>query len=225
MLAAQKPLAAFGKRLPPPFARRDGLPPSRADSDAFRELVLARIVREAFRLSENAALPRTKAAFEALSALGTPRLDAAFSAVTRAVAGVRSELDSTWRALERASQQPSGTAAARDIQAQLEHLLASDLVANVELERLEHVPRYLRAAQTRLARAITDPRKDADKHAPFAPVWAAFLAKQPGARDRKAALALRWAFEELRVAIFAPELKPATPVSVASLSLLVSSLR
>jgi ATP-dependent helicase HrpA len=224
-LAAQKPLAAFGKRLPPPFARRDGLPPSRADSDAFRGLVLARIVKEAFRLSDTAPLPRTKAAFEALCALGTPRLDAAFSAVTRAVAGVRSELDSTWRALERASQQPSGTAASRDIQAQLEHLLAPDLVANVELERLEHVPRYLRAAQTRLARAITDPRKDADKHAPFAPVWAAFLAKQPGARDRKAALALRWAFEELRVAIFAPELKPATPVSVASLSLLVSSLR
>jgi hypothetical protein len=36
---------------------------------------------------------------------------------------------------------------------------------------------------------------------------------------------LRWAFEELRVAIFAPELKPATPVSVANLTLALASLR
>jgi hypothetical protein len=37
--------------------------------------------------------------------------------------------------------------------------------------------------------------------------------------------ALRWSFEELRVAIFAPELKPAVPVTLASIELVLSSLR
>ncbi|HVJ17087.1 MAG TPA: DUF3418 domain-containing protein, partial [Polyangiaceae bacterium] len=70
-----------------------------------------------------------------------------------------------------------------------------------------------------------DPRKDADKLAPFSPVWATYLAKQKGARDRGRSRALRWAFEELRVAIFAPELKPALSVSVASLTQSVAALR
>ena len=78
------------------------------------------------------------------------------------------------------------------------------------LARLAHYPRYLRAAQVRLGRAVDDPQKDARKLAPFAPVWASFLAKFGAARDQEAAWDLRWDFEELRVAIFAPELT--TPV-------------
>ena len=55
-------------------------------------------------------------------------------------------------------------------------------------------------------------------------IWP-YLAKQKGARDRGRSRALRWAFEELRVAIFAPELKPALSVSVASLTQSVAALR
>jgi ATP-dependent helicase HrpA len=72
---------------------------------------------------------------------------------------------------------------------------------------------------------MSDPRKDADKLAPFAPLWASFLNKEPNATDRDSARALRWAFEELRVAIFAPELKPAQPVTLAGIALAVSTLR
>ena len=99
------------------------------------------------------------------------------------------------------------------MRAQLELLLLPDTLQHAELARLEHYPRYLRAAQARLARAINDPRKDASKAEPFAPVWQAFLAKRASLRDQTAARRFHFLLEELRVSLFAPELKPAQPVS------------
>jgi ATP-dependent helicase HrpA len=224
-LASQRALSAFAKRVPAPLPRADRMPHPRTESDAFRGRVLLRVIEEAFELSPSDPLPRDKASFDQRLQSGTRRVDAAFERVTRALTALAAELDKTQRALAATANQPSGTLAARDIRAQLEHLLAGDLVLSIELAQLEQYPRYLRAAQTRLARAITDPRKDADKVAPFAPLWAAFLGKQPGARDRAAARALHWELEELRVAIFAPELKPAFPVSAAAIARNLEQLR
>jgi ATP-dependent helicase HrpA len=224
-LGARSSLDALGKRIPPPFPRAGRMPPSRAEQDAFRELIVSRVVRDAFGISEESALPRTRTAFDAVLRAGLPRIEAVFSGLGRAIGAAAAELDKLERALDGVATQPSGTLAGKDIRAQLEKLCPADLMRSLEVERLEQFPRYLRAAQARLTRAIHDPRKDADKLAPLVPVWNAFLAKQPSARDQKAASALRWAFEELRVAIFAPELKPALSVSLASLSLSVSSLR
>jgi ATP-dependent helicase HrpA len=224
-LGSQRALTAFAKRVPPPLPRADRMPHSRAESDTFRDQVLLRVVEEAFELTAGAALPRDKPAFEARLAAGTRRIAAAFERVTRALAGVASELDKTQRALAAAATQPSGTLAARDIRAQLDQLIAPDLVLSVELEQLEQYPRYLRAAQTRLGRAITDPRKDADKFAPFLPLWTTYLDKRRTARDRAGARALLWELEELRVAIFAPELKPAFPVSVIVVARSLEQLR
>ncbi|MES1178501.1 MAG: ATP-dependent RNA helicase HrpA [Myxococcales bacterium] len=224
-LAARSPLSVFAKQVPPPFANRSALLIPRSEVEAFRELFLARVVEEAFELAEGAVLPRRKPAFDELLAAGTPRIASAFKRVERATAAASAELQNTLRALASAAKHPSATAASSDIRAQLEQMFPSDLLLTVELARLEQFPRYLRAAQARLTRAIADPRKDADKLAPFAPLWSAFLAKRGSATDRAATRALRWAFEELRVAIFAPELKPASPVSVASITTTLSALR
>jgi ATP-dependent helicase HrpA len=56
-------------------------------------------------------------------------------------------------------------------------------------------------------------------------LWATFLAKLSTSRDQETARALRWSFEELRVAIFAPELRTPTPVNVATLAAAVGALR
>jgi ATP-dependent helicase HrpA len=223
-LASARTLAGLAKRAPPPFPRRPGLPASRSESEAFTERVLARVVQDAFQLT-SAPLPRSKAEFDALLAQGSSRVEPAFNALAQLIRAASVELDKTLRALDGASKHPGATAASKDMRAQLEQLFSDDLLEQIELGQLAHFPRYLRAMQTRLARALSDPRKDADKLAPFAPLWAAFLAKQPGLVDREGARSLRWAFEELRVAIFAPELKPAMPVSVANLSLAVAALR
>jgi ATP-dependent helicase HrpA len=224
MLAARQTLSALTPRLPPPLARPRGALPSRAESDAVRAQLLGRIVDTAFRL-EDTPLPRNKQAFDALVAFGTPRLDATFRVFVDLLKPIATELDRVLAALKSASRHPSGRHAIDDIYAQLEELVPPDFVARTPFDRLEHVPRYLRAVQARLQRAIADPRKDMAKHAPFAPLWKTFLAKRPGYRDAAAAEDLRWTFEELRVAIFAPEQKPAAPVSAAKVAAALSALR
>ncbi|HEY6556386.1 MAG TPA: ATP-dependent RNA helicase HrpA [Polyangiaceae bacterium] len=223
-LAVGKALSAIGKRVPPPFTRRAGLLVPRAESDAFRELVLMRTVQEGFGILAGGGIPRSKAQFDALLALGTPRLEASFQRIVRAISAAASELEKTARALDSAAKQPSGAAAVRDVHAQLDALFPRDLLRDIELSQLDQYPRYLRAVQTRLARAVNDPRKDAEKAAPFAPLWTAFLAKRETTDQRDELLRVRWLLEELRVAIFAPELKPALPVSTASVTVELGKL-
>lgn len=207
-LGARQTLSAVVPRLPAAFARPSGAQASRAETESFRADLVDRIVELAFRL-DSEPIPRTAAEFEGRLKAGLPRVSAAAKVVTDAILPVHAELGETLAALRSAGKHPSGRLALLDIQAQLEHLFPLDLMAWVPIARLGHYPRYLRAARARLQRAIADPRKDADKHAPFAPLWTAFLAKKP--RDPE----LYWLFEELRVAIFAPELKTPVPVSVA----------
>ncbi len=224
-IAARRELSSVAPRTPPAFTQPNGGPPSRANDEAFRAMVLARVLDEAFGLGDGSALPRTKTAFEALVASGTPRIAPAFRLLSDAIARIATELNKTLKALRAASSHPSGTAAVLEIRAQIELLFPTDLVATTPLTILQQLPRYLRACEIRLGRAVTDPRKDAEKLAPFAPAWAEFLAKGGSARDQEAARELRWMFEELRVAIFAPELKALVPVSVAKLKAALAALR
>ncbi len=224
-LAAHSPLSVFAKQCPPPFSLRAAFLTPRASVQAFRESFLARLVEEAFGCVEGAPLPHDKASFDAQLTAGMPRIASTFKVLESATLAASAELQSTLRALESAAKHPSATLASSEIRAQLGQLFAPDLIETVPLSRLAQFPRYLRAAQARLTRAISDPRKDADKLAPFAPLWAAFLARQSTIGDRSSAIALRWAFEELRVAIFAPELRPAATVTLASLTQALSQLR
>lgn len=224
-IAARQTISAISPRLPGALARPNGALPSRAETEAHRALLLGRIVEDAFELGDAHELPRTKAAFDRKVAAGAPRVAAAFKQWVDTLAPVATELDKTLLALRNASRHPSGRAAIVDMYAQLEHLVPPDLLATIPLARLVHFPRYLRAMQARLQRAVSDPRKDADKLAPFSPLWDAFLKRRPSIRDREAAASLRWAFEELRVAIFAPELKTPIPVSTAKLSAALAALR
>ena len=212
MLAARGHVAVCASRMPPPFPTLDGAPPARGRAEAFKALVLARSVDDAFGLLPGAPLPRTKVAFEALVREGSPRIEPAARAWVTAVVSTSLLLAATLAALKAASRGPSGSVAVRDIRSQLGHLFPADLLEWIPLLRLLDYPRYLRAAQVRLSRAVANPAKDAGKAEPFIPLWETFLAKRATVRDPQAAQELRWAFEELRVAIFAPEL--ATPISV-----------
>lgn len=224
-LTARSAVSAVAPRIPPAFARPNGAMTSRTDNDAFRAMVLARIVDAAFGLAEGTPLPRTKSAFEQLGSAGAPRIATAFRLFADAITAIAKELDKTLQVLRTASKHPSGRAAVVDIYAQIEQLFPADLMVSVPMGRLEHIPRYLRAAQARLARAVTDPRKDTEKLAPFATLSASFHAKRTTARDQAAAAELRWALEELRVAIFAPELKTPVPVSLPKMTAAVAALR
>ncbi|MFP2895694.1 DUF3418 domain-containing protein [Corallococcus sp. 4LFB] len=164
-------------------------------------------------------------AFEARVQEGSPRIEQAARDWANAVVATSAELAETLAALKAASKGPSGAAAVRDIRSQLAQLFPAKLIEWIPLGRLLHYPRYLRAAQARLARAVANPAKDAGKAAPFTPLWESFLARSATVRDPEAAQELRWAFEELRVAIFAPEVTTPVSVTVAKVGAALAALR
>jgi len=111
--------------------------------------------------------------------------------------------------------------ACADISAQLAALLAKNFIATVPYERLTHYPRYLKAAGLRLDKARADAARDARLMAEWQ------VLGRPWERERMALLKagqtdplledFRWLLEELRVALFAQELKTPSPVSVKRL--------
>ena len=224
-LSARKLVSAVTTRLPPALPRPRGGMISRADHEHFRAQVLIRILDEATGIGADAELPRDQHAFDDLVVAATPRLPPAFEAFTDAIKATATELETTLRALDAASKQPSGKSAITDIRAQLDVLFSHDLITWVPLAQLRHFPRYLKAIRARMTRAVADPRKDADKQATFSPALGTYLAKRDTAKDRQSVDELRWAFEELRVSVFAPELKTAVPVSVVRVAAAVAGLR
>jgi ATP-dependent helicase HrpA len=120
-------------------------------------------------------------------------------------------------------------AAATDIRQQVERLLAPGFLARTPWERLQHLPRYLKAAASRLEKLRADPRRDAERAAQLAPLEQAWRreisarAKLGGASPELEQFG--WLLEELRVSLFAQELKTPVPVSAKRLSRLWQTLR
>lgn len=218
LLAHQRALATHEKALPktlePLTATVSPIGHSSAQRERFRRVVVERALLEALPLPTE--LPRTRAAFEDWSKTALPRMERTLPAVLQAVGAVNVELRETRAALVQAAKQPSGAAAIRDMVAQMEQLFPDDMLLQVSISQLSQFPRYLKGIRVRLQRAITDPRKDAEKAAPIGPLWQQFTKKALSLPPEQVSQ-LRWLFEELRIATFAPELKPAVPVSVAKL--------
>ena len=175
-LACKSVFSTLDKRVPPPLSRRFGLPASKAERAAFAASVSARLTAEAFALGPDVPLPRTRTDFQRLLALGMPRLTPMFEAMLKLLGDIQAELEKTTRALDAAQAQPSAAQASADIREQLDLLFPTDLLHHTSLSQLAHLPRYLSAARARLTRAIHDPRKDASKAEPLAPLLRAFAA-------------------------------------------------
>ncbi len=194
---------------------------------ARRQLAL-RALDEAFRLHDPAHTPRSKASFQARLDEGRVALSSILVSLGRAGAEVAGELERARAALRPLTQRPGlARAVADDIESQLAHLLPPERLGTASLTRLGHLPRYLRAICVRLDRQAHDPQKDQQKAAQVVPLWQRYRARyqELAARGRGAeAEELGWLFEELRVQIFAPELKTAVPVSAQRVAELLAKL-
>jgi ATP-dependent helicase HrpA len=108
-----------------------------------------------------------------------------------------------------------------DIEAQLKRLMGRNFLADTPFERLQHYPRYFKAVAVRLEKLKANPARDAQLMAEYAPLWTNYerralqLAKL-GASDPQIEQ-FRWLLEELRVSLFAQELRTPVPVSVKRL--------
>jgi ATP-dependent helicase HrpA len=118
---------------------------------------------------------------------------------------------------------------AKDMQAQFARLLAPGWLARMPWERIRHFPRYLKAAVLRLDKLRAEPARDARLMTEMAPLLAAWQ-RETAQRARSGAVppALEqfgWLLEELRVSLFAQQLKTPVPVSVKRLSKVWQSMK
>ncbi|MBX3624248.1 MAG: ATP-dependent RNA helicase HrpA [Rhizobacter sp.] len=108
---------------------------------------------------------------------------------------------------------------ADDIQAQLMRLLPKRFVLDTPWAQLAHLPRYLKGVTMRLDKLRSDPTRDATRLAEMRPLEQRYLrlmADRRGVRDARLD-EFRWLLEELRVSLFAQELRTPQPVSVKRL--------
>ncbi len=113
--------------------------------------------------------------------------------------------------------QPPPKAAAQTLVAELEILLPKHFLRVIPFERLQHMPRYLKAVLIRAERAVLNPAKDQDRARQLGPHQEALrklsVAEPPSREFTKHIEEFRWMIEEFKVSLFAQELGTACPVS------------
>jgi ATP-dependent helicase HrpA len=106
-----------------------------------------------------------------------------------------------------------------DITAQLQRLCHKRFIAETPWDALHHFPRYLKAVTLRLDKLRADPSRDATRLQELRPLEQRFLRRLAELKGSAHARLdeYRWLLEELRVSLFAQELRTPQPVSAKRL--------
>jgi ATP-dependent helicase HrpA len=187
-----------------------GLNSARALADTLTEQCFV----ECF-LGDDVAMPRSAAQLDAL-------LDGRRGAFGQVVDRVLAHSAEVLRELRAARLKLAGLegvahqALQQDVGAQLQALISGDFPIGVPRLLWPHLARYLKALTRRLDKAPGNQKRDAELMARIAPAMRAFeqlgrQAQRPGARVQLDHL--HWMIEELRVSLFAQDLRTALPVS------------
>jgi len=161
-------------------------------------------------------LPANEKEFAARCKEAKSRLNLVAQEIARLVSTVLQEYQALQKSLPAFK---AHAAATQDIRAQCEWLLHKEFVANTPYERLQHLPRYFKAMNVRLEKLRADPARDARQFAQMQALqqaWQRKLAAQQGNVDSKVE-EFGWLLQELRVSLFAQELKTPVIVSVKRL--------
>ncbi|HEY6095899.1 MAG TPA: ATP-dependent RNA helicase HrpA [Gallionellaceae bacterium] len=161
----------------------------------------------------NEPLPTTEKEFAARCKDAKSRLNLVAQEIARLLGTVLQEYHALQKALAGAK---AHGAVVQDIRAQCDWLLGKDFLARTPYERLQHYPRYLKAINLRLEKLRADPARDARQFAQMSALlqgWQRRLVAQQGQFDSKLD-DFGWLLQELRVSLFAQELK--TPVIVSA---------
>jgi ATP-dependent helicase HrpA len=188
-----------------------------AGADALKEDLISAIADRAF-IGED-PLPRTAQAFEAQLKRARTRLPAVSEAACRLYANIAEEYQQIVRQLDEARGPLSRLAA--ELRSQLARLVCNGFFGATPWNRLADLPRYLRAMQLRMDKFAANAERDAKHAAAIAGIWSRYeerleKQKKAGAVDPRLE-EFRWHIEELRVSLFAQELKTPYPVSVKRL--------
>ncbi|MRR50487.1 MAG: ATP-dependent RNA helicase HrpA [Rhodocyclaceae bacterium] len=164
-------------------------------------------------------LPADQAAFEVRVTEAKGRMVLVANEISRLIGTILNEQAVLQRKLT--SMQKAFPAACADINAQVGALLAKNFIVATPYERLAHFARYLKGAALRLDKARVDAARDARLLADWQSLgksWERERLARAKAGVKDAFLEeFRWLLEELRIALFAQELRTPSPVSVKRL--------
>jgi len=161
-------------------------------------------------------LPASEADFRGRLQEGRGRLTLIAQEVARLAAAILVEYAAATRKLKDTKHASEAVA---DCQQQLQRLMPRHFLIATPWSVLQHFPRYLKAIALRLDKCRADPARDAARQAELKPLeqrYLRLLAERKGAQDARLQ-EFRWLLEELRVSLFAQELRTPQPVSVKRL--------
>ncbi|HTN94918.1 MAG TPA: ATP-dependent RNA helicase HrpA [Gallionella sp.] len=172
----------------------------------------------------NDPLPNNEAEFIARGKEAKSRLLLVAQELARLVGNVLAEYQVVQKNLP---QLKTHNHANQDVRAQLEWLLHGRFIADTPYERLQHVPRYLKAINMRIEKLRHNPARDAQCMAQMQPLtqaWQKLRVAQQGNNDPRVD-EFAWLMQELRVSLFAQELKTPVIVSVKRLEKMLAGIK
>jgi ATP-dependent helicase HrpA len=179
--------------------------------EALRQEILFAAVRSTF-VDGDVADIRTLALFQERLALGKSQLNARTIALTNAIDEALT-IVADIRKLVEARYIKGWEHIGEDIDAQLAQLFRPRFLRETPSSQLLHYPRYLKAIALRINKAQAGAmERDLENFKQIRPLWQCYLRHanqlEPALQD------YRWTLEELRVSLFAQELRTPMPVSV-----------
>ncbi|HIE4841389.1 TPA: ATP-dependent RNA helicase HrpA, partial [Burkholderia multivorans] len=161
-------------------------------------------------------LPDDDASFHARRDEGRSRLNLLAQEIARLVGQILTEYAGVVKKLAQAK--PFAQAHA-DLQQQLSALIGKRFVIDTPYAQLVHFPRYLKGIALRIDKLKADPARDAKQLGELQPLVQQYqraVSQRGGVVDPRLA-EFRWLLEELRISLFAQELRTPMPVSVKRL--------
>ncbi|EON21280.1 ATP-dependent helicase HrpA [Cupriavidus sp. GA3-3] len=180
------------------------------------------------RACMQAPLPRNEAEFNARKDEGRTRLSLLAQEIARLVGTILAEYAGLPRKLLQAKPFAGPHA---DMEAQLGRLMGKRFVDETPYTQLVHFPRYLKGIAMRVDKLKGDPARDTQRTQEMAPLvqqWqrAEKQLRTQGRGGEDARLEeFRWMLEELRIALFAQELRTPVPMSVKRLQKVWESMQ
>ncbi|MEQ1488280.1 MAG: ATP-dependent RNA helicase HrpA, partial [Methylotenera sp.] len=183
-----------------------------------REDLLLAIADRAFIGDDD--LPRTNADFMKLKARARTRLPAVSQAIARQAQAIATEY--SLLVAQQSKMPATVNRLKRDCEQQIGQLVYKNCFSQTPWEYLQNIPRYLKALRLRIEKQPANPDRDGKNAASVGVLWDKWQAKISALRLAhldipQDLLDYRWLIEELRVSLFAQELKTPFPVSIKRL--------
>jgi ATP-dependent helicase HrpA len=167
------------------------------------------------------ALPRNEKAFNEQKNRARTRLPAVIQAVSQYLQQISAEYVPLSNKMQKHQL-------GYELKQQMDKLVYKGFLADTPWSQLPQLPRYMKAMSMRMDKQPANPQRDGQRGAEIRELWQQWEQRVAEQREQgepaPAVLDFRWMLEELRVSLFAQELKTPYPVSVKRLQKVWSEL-